>query len=173
MATMSISTNLKKQILYTMFYYTPGYGKTAYSFGNGDQYFTGSPNLKKSTFCIMKGTVPTDFSALTTPTSRSTDVLITMQDDSSTSTIGLSNPIGETPGRVDVNSQFVNATASGQATWFWWYITGYTTNTIVQQIVGTVGTSGADLIIPDTNIVAGDRYKFINLSFTMTDTFTY
>lgn len=169
MSTISISSNLQKHLLHTMFTFNPSYN--AYAFGDGDN--NGSGLNKKTTFCIMKGLVPTDFSALTLPTSRSSDVLLTMQDDATTATIGLTNPFTDTPGEVSVGSQFITASASGEATWFWWYITGYSDNAIKQQLVGTIGTAGTDLVIPNTNIVAGERYKFTGLRFTLPKTFNY
>jgi hypothetical protein len=64
-----------------------------------------------------------------------------------------------------INTQPVAAGASGLATWFWlWSMasTAYAA-TVNQSTIGTVGMpgSGADLIIPDTNIVAGLQYRVI------------
>ena len=174
MSQISISSNLKIHLLYTMFNYVPSSNRAAYSFGDGDSYYNGNFNYnKKSTFQIMKGAVPTNFTGLTLPTSRSADVLLSMQDDATTATIGLTNPFADTPGAVNVSSQFITASASGEATWFWWYITSYANGEILQQLVGTIGTTGTDLVIPNTSIVAGERYKFTGLSFTIPDTFTY
>ena len=179
MSTISISSNFQKHLLYTMFTYNPRVGSinnsssSSYSFGDGDSFYNNAYYVRKTTFSIMKGVVPTDFSALTLPTSRSSDVLLTMQDSTDVATIGLTNPFTDTPGEVSVNSQFITASASGEATWFWWYITGYSDGAIKQQLVGTIGTTGTDLVIPNTSIVGGERYKFTGLRFTLPKTFNY
>jgi hypothetical protein len=127
---------------------------------------------------LMKGTVPTDFSELTSTTSRDSDILVTW----TTSTIGwnFTDPVTNFDGLAVVSSPYAVATASGIATWFWWYLATpanpvypATENYIVIQLAGTVGTSGADLNIPDTTIIAGANYRFENLKFDVPTEYTY
>jgi len=62
-------------------------------------------------------------------------------------------------------TQPAGASASGLATWFWYWtgVQAGSGNTADRQIIGSVGLpgSGADLILGDTNIVAGLLYKVI------------
>ena len=110
---------------------------------------------------IMKGVKPTDLSTLTGPTSRASDVLLSFKTTLNatgdfTPTVNWVNP-------VIVNTNYVAADASGAATWFWWIVADATTT--VHQIVGSVGLigSGADIEIPDVNLVTGNTYRILNL----------
>lgn len=81
-----------------------------------------------------------------------------------------------------ISTQYVNATATGTATWFWWAVipnqgSGYynPAATPLHQIIGTVGApgSGADLIMASTSVVAGQPYRIINLQLSIPTTWNY
>jgi len=143
LAVRLISTNVQPQV-YTGF--------------RGDQV-AGNYRVR-----FMKGTIPSDFTSLTAPGSRSADVLVTFTPSQ------LIFDASDHP--IVVSSQQVAATASGTASWFWWctYDGG---NVPTQQMIGTIGSSGTDIVIPDSNIVSGQNYSFTNLRFQMPTSFTY
>jgi len=126
-------------------------------------------NTSNTYFYIMKGTVPVNFSTLVNFNARSADVLITyvtasLAPGDFSPTIANVNP-------SNITTNYVNATATGTATWFWWTqratvggsVNG--TDALVQQVIGTVGIigSGADLEIPSVSIVSGSAYRVNNL----------
>ena len=133
--------------------------------------------------CIMQGSVPTDFSTLTSVNSRLSDILIRYtvsysglpsMGDFATSQFNV-NPL-------NVSTQYRAATASGTATWFWWFAVPTTgggsssdSSPLFHQIIGTVGPplSGADLEIPTTSIVSGEQYRIMNLRIQFPTTWTY
>ena len=97
---------------------------------------------------LMKGTVPANFSTLTNSSSRSSDILASW--DSSAFNWGVADAVSS------LNTEYAVASQSGTATWFWWY-QPKTTNAgsdIVWQIVGTVGTTGTDLVLSNTTVVS-------------------
>lgn len=125
-------------------------------------------------FKIMKGTMPSDFSTLTSGTaSRSSDVLLTYSRSSAVNTFILDLTVNP----IVCNTSFVNAIASGTATWFWnlAYNPQDSSNSIFVQFIGTVGLtgSGADLEMSDTNIISGSPYKVNNLKILFPTTWTY
>jgi hypothetical protein len=135
---------------------------------------TGGSSTQQSygTIKLMKGTVPLDFSGLTTSSSRSSDTLVTW----TTNQAGFSfnEPTTNIDGIAEIDSGYSTASASGIATWFWWYVTQtYSSTDTLLQLVGTVGTSGTDLIIADTTIIAGANYRFLNLKFDIPTEYTY
>lgn len=119
---------------------------------------------------IYKGTVPVDFSTLTSATSRSADILISIAT-ASTTNFYLTYQITSNP--AVINSAYVLASSSGTATWFRWY-TALSSN-VIHQIIGTVGAtgSGADLEIPNTSIVSGQPYRIQNLRLQFPSSWTY
>lgn len=125
---------------------------------------------------IYQGTVPTDFSGLTTPTSRSADLLVQWD---STNSNNFSMSINVTVNPAIINSAYQVATASGTATWFRWYTRvsdgGFVTPYVATQIIGTVGAtgSGADLEIPSTAIVSGRAYRIQNLRILFPSSWSY
>ena len=122
---------------------------------------------------IYQGIVPTDFSTLTTPSSRSADVLITFNCTFNVPQIfDMTINVSGNPGII--NSAFVLASASGTATWFRWY-TVFNNASVVHQIIGTVGAtgSGADLEIPSTAIVSGRAYRIQNLRIQFPSSWSY
>ena len=76
---------------------------------------------------------------------------------------------------IQVVSLFVNATASGTATWFSLATTNNTSTAVYHWVTGTVGTdgSGADLIITNTSIVSGQPYKITNFTLTIPGVYSY
>jgi len=135
-------------------------------------------NYPMTTFHLMKGAIPTDFS-ISSYTTRSADVLCTWQNVYNG--MDVSNSASTTYNPVVLTSVYRAATQSGTATWFWWLSrAGISANTpgttIYHQIYGTVGTtgSGADLELPSVTIVSGNNYRFINLRAGLSGpTFTY
>lgn len=137
------------------------------------------PNTSNTFFYIMKGTVPTDFSTLVNFNARSADVLITYTTGSLAAldfspTLSTVNPSTTT-------TNYVTASVTGTATWFWWTQRATTggsvngTDALVQQIIGTVGIigSGADLEIPSVSIVSGNAYRVFNLQFSWPTSWTF
>lgn len=136
-----------------------------------------------SSINIMRGTPPTDLTTITSYTQRSSDILITWTvSDSSDG--GDFSP-SRNPGLLGygnpalITSFFKAATASGTATWFWWIVrdgnAGNPTNTLYQQIVGTIGAagSGEDLEISSTIITSGNLYRILNFRIQLPATYTY
>lgn len=119
-------------------------------------------------FKILKGTVPTDFSTLTTPGARSADELITFgTTNTDTFTVTTSaNP-------VKITTPFLAASASGIATWFRMISSG--SGTISHQIIGTVGIdgSGSDLEVQSTTITSGELYRLFEFKLTFPTSWTY
>lgn len=114
---------------------------------------------------IMKGSITTDFSDLTQADSRSEDVLLTLDPAQIVSTVG--------DRTATISASHTAATASGTAAWFWWYQPTDTSPTaaIENQIAGTVGTSGTDLVIGDTALVQGQNYRLTNLIMKLPNSF--
>lgn len=139
---------------------------------------------QKTYLSVMKGTIPIDFSTLVNSTSRSADKLITFSTGTDFS------PSATTVNPAIISTNYVAAGAPGIATWFWIYTVynGYTGSlngltspagvsdtTLLHQLIGTAGAvgSGADLEIPDTNIVAGNAYRILNLRLQFPTTWTF
>lgn len=128
---------------------------------NGQDQSSGYPG---AVLTLMKGAVPTDFSTLQNYTSRSTDVLVSFG--------GLSNHFSPSQSNVNpaiISTVYVDAVASGTATWFWLVTKSLydpsVVNTLIHQTIGTVGVtgSGADLEMGSTSIVSGSPYRVLNL----------
>lgn len=133
---------------------------------------------------FMKGTPPTDFSGLTSATSRASDVLCTWMDGIYIDpTLGVNvaspdfNPSNFTNNPVTISTNYKNATQSGTATWLWWKVISINSSVsaIAHQAFGTLGGlgSGMDLELQSTSIVAGQPYRFINLQLTFPTSWTY
>lgn len=114
----------------------------------------------RARFVLMKGAVPTDFTALTLPSSRSTDVLVswTVKTTSGTWVENSNNSLYLT------STDLAYATQSGTATWLWWYNPKHDNTQILHQAVFTVGTLGSasDFELANTSIVSGKGYKLVN-----------
>jgi len=114
---------------------------------------------------LMKGAVPTDFSGLTLPSSRSSDVLVTWTVQSTAGSW-----VEEGANSIYLQStDLATASQSGTATWLWWYnpyFTGgdFPTPGINHQAVFTVGElgSGSDYELANVGIVSGKGYKLVN-----------
>ena len=81
-----------------------------------------------------------------------------------------------------LSTQYVAATGSGTATWFWIATIPNQSNgnynpasTPLHQIIGTVGLSGsgADLIMANTTVAAGSTYRIINLQLQLPTTWNF
>lgn len=135
-------------------------------------------------FAIMKGTVPTDFSTLTSYSVRSADMLVLYDNTSYTSVSG-TNALAisqDTVNPMVISSIYINASQTGTATWFWWFTTPLSgTNTFnnaitpYNQIVGTVGItgSGADLTLPSVALVSGTPYRIFNYRLQIPTDWTF
>lgn len=128
-----------------------------------------NPSWNHTSIKLMKGAVPVNFSDIPTITSRDSDQLVEF----------LSANGNMAPSQLTVNPAIIStiykpATASGTATWFCWR-TGSPNNGIIHSIYGTVGLdgSGADLIMPDTNIVIDEVYRIMNLQLRFPSSWTY
>lgn len=123
---------------------------------------------------ICKGTVPTDFSELTSVESRSSDRLVTFSGRNSSEFITYSN-FDDNP--VTISTVYKQAEFAGIATWFRLVSgieSGWSSN--IRQIVGTIGSggSGSDLEMSNVNIIAGNFYRIVDLKFNLPFTaFTY
>lgn len=121
---------------------------------------------------IMQGTMPADFSTLTSYSSRSADILVAFPSNTSFTGSSYANS------KFTLTTPYVTAAASGTATWFWAIgLAGPSTSTsatIWQQFMGTVGVigSGADLTITDTNIISGNTYRVTSLIIDVPSTYT-
>jgi hypothetical protein len=142
-------------------------------------YFAAAP---MGHFTIMKGAFPTG-AIPTTYSGRSADILVEWQC--------IMNPSGQTTNYFSTTNQGVNpalinsiyraAAASGLATWFMWFqritnLAGALSDSLLgNTIIGTVGNtgSGADLEIPDVNVVAGTLYRLRNLQIEFPSQWTY
>jgi hypothetical protein len=125
----------------------------------------------------MKGTIPINFTTLTNGvTSRASDILVDFNTNGSGSST-MFNGCTNANGLFTLNTGLLTASASGTAEWFWWisYSTSAPT-TIFNQVFGTVGTigSGADIEIPNVNIIAGNPYRISGVKWQIPDGgFTY
>jgi hypothetical protein len=166
-------------------------GSTAYPgnlYGAADKgmlvYHQQSTGEVGGRFAIMKGAVPTDFSTLTSYSVRMADTLVLFDSTPYTSTSGTN---AFAPTQQDVNPMiistiYINATASGTATWYWWFTTPLSgsniwNNTILpyNQIIGTVGVSGsgADLTLPSVAITSGNPYRIFNYRLQIPASWTF
>ena len=115
-------------------------------------------------FHIMQGAVPTDFTGLTSTSSRSSDILVSLDP-------AVTQATTTTDAVCTLSTAYATATRSGTATWFWWYV--FSGTNITRQIVGTVGTSGTDLVIGSDSITIGHQYRIIDFDFKVPTDYTY
>jgi hypothetical protein len=120
----------------------------------------------------MKGTVPTDFSTLTSLSSRSADTLVTFSGPNNDFSVSQSNV-----NPAVISTVYANATATGTVTWFWFVTKLWWSQTavLIHQVIGTVGLtgSGADLEMGATSIVTGQPYRVLNLRILFPSTWTF
>jgi hypothetical protein len=175
MPTIYFNDKLRRnlnQALFTRAYDTQAVESGQYGFRNWISWGGGiSPIYTEyGTIQLMKGSVPTDFSGLTSPTSRSSDILAAWSTGTGTWTY--SNPVTNGDGIARIDSPYVTASSSGIASWFWWYNVDRFDRILI-QLAGTVGTSGTDMVMGDTTIIAGANYRFLNLKFDIPTEYTY
>jgi hypothetical protein len=119
-----------------------------------------------NTLRVMKGTPTTDFSELTNNNSRADDILIEFD---------LISSVEKVNDRVlTISANYTTAIESGEATWFWWVRpeNSLVDSAILYQVAGTISTAApADLVIGDTNIVAGENYRLTNLVIKLPNSF--
>lgn len=136
------------------------------------QYDVSKPSLK-----LFKGSILTrsqmesNRNTLTSGTpfnlALTNDALVTYtthNGNNSTSDCFVNTVVGQI---TTINTTYVPASQSGLATWFCLYsVTNYTSNGLLNNyIIGTVGLtgSGADIEIPDNNLINGQMYRVTGL----------
>lgn len=140
---------------------------------------SGGSNYGASQIHIMKGTMPTDLSTLTSFTQQSANILATFNPGTNAAgSYAPSTPY--TTSIANITTNYVAASAAGTATWFWWLVRAtsnqvYQNTPLFNQIVGTIGTigSGADLEIANTNIASGQQVRIYNLKVSFDRVFTF
>ena len=168
MATVTLSNGLLSRF-YTRLSTSGSYDYNLNHYNNTD-YYTGR-------ICLMSGTIPTDFTDLTTRGSLSDQVLWAYDNTGS-----FSNNSWETEqtGSAHTSSIFdmknyAAATATGTAEWFWYSVgTSISSSSAIYfQFIGTVGTSGTDLVLPTTSITSGKNYRIRGLRLQIAQDYTY
>lgn len=158
-----------------------GYPNALNAYGNPSQtVLLNGPtgNDYGSRLQIMKGTIPVDFATLVNTSSRSSDTLVHYRFgyyNGSTYENNFGPTVVKTTSIV-INTDYVVAIATGIATWFWKFQATQTyATTILNQFIGTIGTvgSGADLELPDVNVVAGNPYRIRNFELQLPTSWTY
>lgn len=157
-----------------------GYPAALWANGNPSQTTllnNATGNDKGSWLKIMKGIIPVDFTALVNHWSKSSDTLVQYNVGYYNGN-NYENNFGPTvvdSTSITINTDYVGAMLSGTATWFWKYqASNYDGTIIVNQFIGTIGTigSGADLELPDVNIVAGNPYRVRNFKLEFPTSWT-
>lgn len=168
MSTISFSSGLRQLLGESLFVNSVSASYRGVANSTFRNYYSEDYVDVKSQFRIMKGTVPANFSALTAANSRSTDVLLSWNSTQ----FNWANVAGTTS---SMNTQYAQASQSGTASWFWWYmpISDAADAALIWQIVGTVGSTGTDLVLDDPAIVSGSNYRINNFRFSVPETFTY
>jgi hypothetical protein len=177
MATISLSNRLK---IYTLIWLTTD------SSGDARGGFSAAYSLMNIHVAMYSGTPPTGFGDLDDSNSvpSGTAMLwhfVVGQSTGYWSTPGVNN--GGAEATATFTSNFAAAIASGTASWFRMWTSQQTTPTGSEgmtankrgQLIGTIGTggSGADLILPATNIVSGKSYKIDGLKLQLATDYTY
>ena len=114
---------------------------------------------------FYQGTVPTDFSGLTSASSRIADQLVLMST---------SSPYWQASGTsMMLTTGYNSASASGVATWFYWY--NADAGDGFPALVGTIGAlgSGEDLELGNTTINSGAYYRVNQLALSLPVPYTY
>jgi hypothetical protein len=114
---------------------------------------------------FYKGTVPTDFSGLTTVNSRSADQLVYTYTATNKWTVSGTSVI--------LTTSFTAASASGVATWFFWH--NADPGDGFPALVGTIGAlgSGEDLELGNTTINSGAAYRVNQWALSLPVPYTY
>lgn len=158
-----------------------GYPNALWALGNPAQTVllnNTDGNSYGSRLQIMKGTIPADFTTLVNTTSRSSDTLVHYRCGYYNGSFWENNfdPTVVKTTSIVINTTYVAAVAAGTATWFWKFqATQLYSSTIVNQFIGTIGTvgSGADLELPDVNVIAGNPYRIRNFELQLPISWTY
>jgi hypothetical protein len=128
----------------------------------------------------MKGTIPASATVTANINARASDILATFGAGSVSSGDFVTSQLTVNP--AVISTQYVAASASGTATWFWWIVPPTlgsgnrdTAATPIHQIIGTVGATGtgSDLELVSTTITAGEQYRILNLRILFPTTWTY
>lgn len=133
------------------------------------------------TLYLMKGAIPATATTTANINARASDILVTFSSGS-VNTAGdfITSQVNVNP--AVISTQYVNGTAAGTASWFWWVVPPTlgsgnrdTASTPFHQIIGTVGVtgSGADLEMGSTSIVIGSPYRVLNLRVQFPSTWTF
>lgn len=137
---------------------------------------------------IMKGTPPVNIEDMQKYSDYADDILISYDMTNAGAAFVPTQPlqnvtITEAANYTDtikIGTVYKAAIASGEATWVWICnreATGATiyTDRLYHNVIGTVGnmSSGADLVIPNVNIVSGKLYRIVDLKMQLPLTFTY
>lgn len=154
------------------------FGQTSTTYPVNDDY-------EQSTIALMKGSKPTDFSTITFSgnpgvPSRNSDVLVAWSRYTGAGSVNPSTLLVDFTTNIwQISTLFAPASASGTATWFFYWLStpvfGSAYYGIKHMFMGTVGAfgSGADLELQTTNIVSGTNYKITNLTFDIPLTWSY
>jgi hypothetical protein len=129
-----------------------------------------APVTATSVLNIMKGTIPTDFSTLTSSSSRSTDNLVSFNIFGK-ATVANTNTL-----RIDTGSNYVYPSQSGIASWFWIFVTNNSTADIgAFQMIGTISTTGGggDMQFDNTNLQTSYAFKLSNVLISVDYTQTF
>lgn len=116
---------------------------------------------------LMSGTVPSDFTGLTSAGSMNSNVLVEFTSLTKSTAGGSS---------YDFNlytTGYSTALSSGTATWLWGYELDTDNSTILNQFIATVGTSGTDVILGNTAIISGAKYRLQDIRFEFPEDYTY
>ena len=121
---------------------------------------SGSNGYVRPKLALCKGVQPVSHPV--NYSDRSADFLVWWQDPGNTAGT-MFTPCTNVNDVTTIITQPAAASASGLATWFWYWTMNDPTYSpaVNQSIIGSVGLpgSGADLIVTDTNVVAGLLYK--------------
>ena len=131
---------------------------------------------------IMSGTPPSS-PTIASLSSVASQVLCTFSSGYNTSGDFMPTVINTNPAVIATN--YVNATASGTATWFLlsvvpatlngWAFTPNASAALIHQIIGTVDvpSSDADLIMESTTLTAGQPCRVVNMQLLFPTTWSY
>ena len=163
---------------------TPGTGTTSTvaSYSQSGLLFLGENYLySTSNISLYSGTVPTSWIPTPYTTYESNLLVRWFPGNNSGSANQYSTVLGSitvTNNILSISTVYKAATASGTATWLMIsshrgdYTAG-SLNIPLQQIICTVGTSGTDVLVNDTSIVAGSYYRISNLQIQLPTSWTY
>jgi hypothetical protein len=142
------------------------------------------PGAVGARLAIMQGTIPVDFSTLTSYNARISDTLAIFDASPQTSSTAINQFTGSTDNTnpMVITTTYVNAIASGTATWFWWFVSTVANTTHwdnsdlpSNQIIGTVGItgSGADLTLPSVSLSLGSPYRIYDYRLQIPTEWTF